>query len=307
MRYLVGTYTKNQSEGIYLVDEDKVSLYQRLFNPTYITLQEGHLFTIARGGIEIYQNNELIYEDHSEASAPAHIFYEPTLEMIFTANYHVGQISTYKFDGTQTKKIQTLIYPTGSHAHQVVYDVKSRTLFAVDLGLDTIFTYSIDEKLKLVPKKDLTLHKGVGPRHLVIAESGFVYCLTEYSHEIYVYNEKLEFVKKYATIDKNFAGITAAAIRLSQNQKHLYVSNRGYDSITHFLVNADGSLKQQKIYNTHGKHPRDFDLSLDESHLVVGNLLSNNVAIFQRNQQSGELKLLKTINVPEPTSIFFIP
>lgn len=307
MKYLVGTYTKNLSEGIYLVDEDKVSLHMRLFNPTYFTLQEGHLFTIARGGIEIYQDQTLVYEDHSEAHSPAHIFYEPTLAMIFTANYHVGQISTYKFDGTQTKKIQTLIYPTGSHAHQVYYDQKSQTLFTVDLGLDTVFTYSVGENLKLIPKKELTLHKGVGPRHLVVSEKGYVYCLTEYSHEIYVYNEKLDFVKKFKTIDKNFPGISSAAIRLSNNQKHLYVSNRGFDAITHFLVLDDGTLKQQKIYNTQGKHPRDFNLSLDESHLVVGNMHSNNVAIFERNSNTGELKFKKTIPVQEPSCIFFIP
>ncbi|WP_025725117.1 lactonase family protein [Acholeplasma granularum] len=307
MKYLVGTYTKNTSEGIYLVDEEKVSLHMRLFNPTYFTIEDGHLFTIARGGIEVYQNDTLVYEDHSETSAPSHIFYEPSLEMIFTANYHAGQISTYKFDGTLTKKIQTYIYPTGSHAHQVVYDVNSQTLFVCDLGLDTIFTYTFDKDLKLVPKKDLTLHKGVGPRHLVISEKGFVYCLTEYSREVYVFNEKLEFTKKYKTLDKNFNGITSAAIRLTTNQKHLYVSNRGFDAITHFEVLDDGGLKLKKIYNSHGKHPRDFNLSLDESHLVVGNLQSNNVAIFERNTETGALKFLKTINVPEPTSIFFIP
>ncbi len=307
MKYLVGTYTKNQSEGIYLVEDEKVTLYNRLFNPTYFTLQEGYLFTLARGGIEIYQNGTLVYEDHSEANAPAHIFYEPSLQMIFTANYHVGQMSTYRFEGTQTKKLQTIIYPTGSHAHQVIYDTRLQTLFVVDLGLDTIFTYEINDKLKLVSKKDLTLHKGVGPRHLVTSEKGYIYCLTEYSHEIYVYNEKMEFVKKYSTIDKQFSGISSAAIRITHDFKHLYVSNRGYDSLTHFLINSDGTLKQQKIYNTQGKHPRDFNLSLDESHIVVGNMHSNNVSIFARNQQSGDLKFIKNLNVPEPSCIVFIP
>ncbi len=307
MKYLVGTYTKDKSEGIYQVDDDSIVLYNRLFNPSYLTFQEGYLFTIARGGIEIYQNNILIYEDHSEASAPAHIFYEPSLEMIFTANYHVGQMSAYKFDGTQTKKIQTIIYPTGSHAHQVVYNPKLQLLFVVDLGLDTVFTYEINKDSKLVSKKDITLNKGVGPRHLVISEKGWVYCLTEYSHEIYVFNEKGEIVKRYPTIDKNFNGITAAAIRLTNDQKHLYVSNRGYDVITHFHVLDDGLLKLQKIYQSHGKHPRDFNLSLDESYLVVGNMHSNNIAIFERNTKTGDLKFIKTREVPEPSCIVFIP
>src|SRR5690554_273082 len=307
MKFLVGTYTRNNSEGIYLVDEEKVSLNKKLFNPTYFTVQDDYLFTIAHGGIEIYQDETLVYEDHSEYSSPCHIFYEPTLEMIFTANYHAGQISTYKFDGPLTKKIQTIIYPTGSHAHQVVYDPHSQTAFDCDSGLDTIFTYTLDDKLKLVPKKDLTLHKGVGPRHLVISEKGFVYCLTEYSREIYVFNEKLDFIKKYKTLDKNFQGISSADIRITQNGKHLYVSNRGFDAITHFEVLDDGALRQKRIYNTNGKHPRDFNLSLDESFIVVGNMHSNNIAIFERNQESGVLKFKKTLNIPEPSCIVFIP
>lgn len=306
MKFLVGTYTKKNSEGIYLVEDDKVTLYQRLFNPTYITVQEGYLFTLARGGIEIYQDSNLIYEDHSEAHSPTHIFFEPTLQMIFTANYHVGQISTYKFEGTLTKKVQTIIYPTGSHPHQCVYDANLQLLLIPDLGLDTIFTYKIDENLKLQSYKDLTLHKGVGPRHLIVSDKGNVYCLTEHSHEIYFYNKDLEFVKKYQTVDKQTAGIASAAIRMTRDQKHLYISNRGYDSITHFLINEDGTLKQKRIYPSQGKHPRDFNISLDESHIVVGNMHSNNVAIFSRDETTGDLKFIKTLPVPEPSCIIFI-
>ncbi|HLT00136.1 MAG TPA: beta-propeller fold lactonase family protein, partial [Acholeplasma sp.] len=65
--------------------------------------------------------------------------------------------------------------------------------------------------------------------------------------------------------------------------------------------------KQQRIYNTQGKHPRDFNLSLDESNIVVGNMHSNNLSVFSRNTETGELKFVKHINVPEPSCIVFIP
>jgi 6-phosphogluconolactonase len=133
-----------------------------------------------------------------------------------------------------------------------------------------------------------------------------VYCLTEHSHEIYFYNKDLEFVKKYQTVDKQTAGIASAAIRMTRDQKHLYISNRGYDSITHFLINEDGTLKQKRIYPSQGKHPRDFNISLDESHIVVGNMHSNNVAIFSRDETTGDLKFIKTLPVPEPSCIIFI-
>ena len=77
--------------------------------------------------------------------------------------------------------------------------------------------------------------------------------------------------------------------------------------ITHFHVLDDGLLKLQKIYQSHGKHPRDFNLSLDESYLVVGNMHSNNIAIFERNTKTGDLKFIKTREVPEPSCIVFIP
>lgn len=47
-------------------------------------------------------------------------------------------------------------------------------------------------------------YKGVGLRYLVVFDKGFVYCLIEYFCEIYVFNEKLDFVKKYKILDKNF-------------------------------------------------------------------------------------------------------
>ena len=167
-KYLVGTYTEKKSEGIYLVEDEKVTLYERLFNPRYFAIYDNYLFTLAHGGIEIYFNNTLIYEDHSEASRPAHIFYEPTLKMIFTANYQAGQISTYKFDGAQTKKLETIIYQTGSHAHQAYFSKELNLLLVSDLGLDTVFVYSINKDLKLVHKNNLTFQKGAGPRHLIV-------------------------------------------------------------------------------------------------------------------------------------------
>ncbi|MFA5692769.1 MAG: beta-propeller fold lactonase family protein [Acholeplasmataceae bacterium] len=307
MKFLVGTYTKNKSEGIYLVEDENITLQERLFNPSYIAVHDDYIFTIARGGIEIYLNNDLIYEDHSEAKAPSHIFYEPTLKMIFTANYGAGQMSSYKFDGAQTKKLQTIIYPTNSHAHQAYYSQTLNSLLVVDLGLDTIFVYEVDKDLKLVHKRDLTLQKGVGPRHLVVSEKGDIYCLTEHSHEIYHFNNKFEFVRKYQTLDRQFSGVASAAIKLTNDNKHLYISNRGYDTLTHFIVNNDGSLTRKKVYNVRGKHPRDFGISLDETHIVVGNLHSNNLSIFSRNEKNGELKFLKHLYVPEPTCILFIP
>jgi 6-phosphogluconolactonase len=55
-----------------------------------------------------------------------------------------------------------------------------------------------------------------------------------------------------------------------------------------------------------GVQPRDFNLSSDDDYLVVGNMESNSLALFNRNKETGKLTLVqKDVYIPEPTCIWF--
>ena len=134
---------------------------------------------------------------------------------------------------------------------------------------------------------------------------------TELSSEIFVYDFKdgdyhLKQVVK--TLPEDFQGEnTGAAIRLSPDEKHLYVSNRGQDSISAFKVKENHLLEKIATYPSGGEHPRDFNLSPDGCFLLVAHMITNDLSLFRIDKQNGELTLLKKgIRTPEPISIVFL-
>ena len=97
-----------------------------------------------------------------------------------------------------------------------------------------------------------------------------------------------------------------AAIRLSKDGKYLYASNRGHDSIAVFSILADGSLELLEIVPSHGKTPRDFDLTPDQEFLIAVHQDSDNATVFKRNPKTGRLaELSNDFRVPEAVCITF--
>ena len=128
----------------------------------------------------------------------------------------------------------------------------------------------------------MSLPAGSGPRHLVFSHDGrFAYCATELSNTVCVleYQKgKLKYLYSVSTLPKNCQDISnCGGIRLSKDNRKLYVSNRGHNSISVFAV--DGELiSLQGHIPSGGESPRDFCLT--GKFLIVGNDLSNNVAVF---------------------------
>ena len=98
-----------------------------------------------------------------------------------------------------------------------------------------------------------------------------------------------------------------AAIRISSDDKFVYVSNRGHNSIAVFEVEEDGILKLIQTISTNGDFPRDFALDNSERFIVVAHQNSTIASLFARNATSGKLELLQTdIPVPEGVCVYFV-
>ena len=98
-----------------------------------------------------------------------------------------------------------------------------------------------------------------------------------------------------------------AAIRISSDDKFVYVSNRGHNSIAVFEVEEDGILKLIQTISTNGDFPRDFALDNSERFIVVAHQNSTIASLFARNATSGKLELLQTdIPVPEVVCVHFV-
>jgi len=162
-------------------------------------------------------------------------------------------------------------------------------LYITDIKEDKIYIFDLVNNI-LVDRVNLPSKSG--PRHIEFYKD-FLYLVTEYSNEIYVFshnkgNGKLEFVSKYSTIiDRNVKENYAAAISI--NNRRLAVSNRGENTISFFDIEEKGTLKPLYEISSGGHWPRDIKFYKD--YLFVANERSNEICVFNTNDKSGKVLL----------------
>ena len=91
-------------------------------------------------------------------------------------------------------------------------------------------------------------------------------------------------------------GNTAAAIRLTRNARHLFVSHRGADTVSVFSVSEDGrSLALLHNIPCGGRGPRDMILTPDEKFILCANERSGDLTVLALD---AEMKATLTDRVP---------
>src|SRR5204863_4147157 len=142
---------------------------------------------------------------------------------------------------------------TTPHVHSVVLDPVGRYALATDLGIDKIVIYRLDRSnstAPLVKTREVSVEAGSGPRHLSFHPTGrYLYLANELASTVtvFAYDETdgaHETLQTISTLPAGFAGTTLCAdIHVAVSGMHLYVSNRGHDSITTFAIDqATGQL-----------------------------------------------------------------
>ena len=79
-----------------------------------------------------------------------------------------------------------------------------------------------------------------------------------------------------------------AEVLVSADGKHVYLSNRGHDSIAHFAVNGSG-LTMAGTTAVGGKYPRHITFDPTGSLLFAANQNSNNVTSFTVDKATGRI------------------
>ena len=196
---------------------------------------------------------------------------------LYVANYDSG--SLFGTHGAYVKhegKGPNPYRQEGPHAHFIKPTPDGKYLFAVDLGLDTIFTYDAD----LTEVSRVSAEPGAGPRHLAYSADGkTVFAVNELASSVSAYSYcdgVLTPVTTVSTLRSPNAGSTGGAIRVYKD--YIYASNRGDDSIA-CLSYRDGVLTLESVTPCGGVSPRDFDFFDD--FLFVTNERTNNVTIFR--------------------------
>ena len=205
----------------------------------------------------------------------------------------------------------------GPHAHCAHF--WNDWVFIPDLGENAIFQYRWDsENRQLIAETHIAFEEGSGPRHMAMHPSlNLCYVSNELFNTVCVVEldasdpgvikERLLPRQYESTLENRDLVSYVSEIKLSNDAKFLYVSNRGDNSLARFTVADDGSLTRLGVTPTGGKFPRHFAISPDGRSVIVANQDSGHVRVFSRDVETGELEMTNEISeIPSPNYIRFL-
>lgn len=341
--FYVGTYTDNESEGIYkyILQKDghlkSLGLAARSENPSFLAMSADKRYLLAVneisnedgvGTVESFSitNDSLSFISRSTTGGAHPCFVNLNKSgYVLTANYTGGNVGLLKLnnkgelsdplDIQQHSGKGTSERQQAPHAHSAWFDTDDTTVISVDLGTNELWFSQLDTiQNKLHPSDPfkLGIAAGAGPRHLVFHPNNkWIYVLNELNSTISLvlktdrnqYKRGLSFSCLPLAYTKTN---TAADIHISSDGNFVYASNRGHNSIAIFRVNShDGSLNLLAHESTRGIGPRNFSLSPDENYLLVANQHSNNIVSFKRDKTTGLLDYVDQTDAPSPVCILF--
>ncbi len=235
-----------------------------------------------------------------EGEGPCHVDVNPAGTIVATANYPTGNVSVFevlpdgKFGRSGTIQHEgsgpNAKRQAGPHAHCILFTGPNEFL-ATDLGADKVFRYRVEDGVTDVAPvgEPIRTEPGAGPRHIIpSADSRYLFILNELDSTLNVARDG-KIIAKASTLPPGFEGSnTCAAIHKSNDDRFLYASNRGHDSIAIFAWDSAGeTLEPRGHHPTAGHEPRDFSLTPDDNWLVAANQNSHTLVSFRRDAASG--------------------
>lgn len=257
----IGGYTSETNRGIYQVN-DELKVLDHVVDEdgtSYFTICDNQIITILKrneqGGIAIFEQGQEKASFFDDCKPGCYI--EKHGESIVVAYYHDAQVKIFN---EKCEVMKTHHYPAGSKPHFVGFF--NQGYYVICLGLDEIKFYDNNHQ----STTSLKFPTGSGPRHAVVThDETIMFVLSELSNQLFVVDLTTMTIQQTETITQH-SQTSGAAIRLSQDEKHLYASTRGADEIVHYTWNT--TLAHQQTYRCDGSHPRDF-LLLEDA-VIVG-------------------------------------
>ena len=277
----------------------------------YSTLNDQKGGGVAAFCVEKDLSLKLLNSLPSEGMACCHLSCTPDGHFLISVNYSSGNLTVYSLnpDGSLGKRI-ALIQHHGSgprkdrqecaHTHCVRMTPDKTHAAIVDLGVDKIFFYPLDPVQGIVDTPVVfEAEPGDGPRHILFDRAGtHAYIVNELGNSVtacrYLGAGKLEVLGKYSTLPDGCDAVTkAAAVRFSPDEKYLYASNRGFDSIACYRIVKPGELERIEIVDAHGVSPRDINFLPGGVFFAAANEFSDNLSLYRQDPATGKLLYLE--------------
>jgi 6-phosphogluconolactonase len=345
-RFLIGTYTKAGSQGIYACDIDAgtgelggPALAAAAPNPTFLALSpdQGLVYAVCAGpswasSFRIDRATGTLVPVQLggpiSGPTPCHIAVDATGTVAVAANYHLALAAAIPTGRNGALGAPRVVAHTGrgshptrqdsAHVHSANFSPDGRFVIVCDLGLDRIYSYLLDrEAVALVPAAVpfVEAAPGSGPRHFAFGPRGTVgYATNELANTVVAYSYdaptgRLTPLQTVSVLPEGYAGeATAAEVRIHPNGRFLYASSRGPDTLAVFAIDADsGRLEPVEAVPCGGKGPRNFALSPDGAWLVCAHQDSDTLCSFRVDGATGRLsRIAGTRSVSLPVCVAFL-
>lgn len=300
-----GTYTAKSSQGIYSFsfEDGRLSssqLFCEIKNPKYLTKKDNCLITVAdfdyESGVALINaegdiKSKIAFEKRTSC------FITSEDDDIYTANYHTGVVTHLKLVQDELKFMNSIQIQDGAGCHQIL--VFHDRILVPCLFLDRVFIF--DRSLKKIGS--IHFNANTGPRHGIFSKDGkFLYLVSELSNELFVIetNDWNIIHQIPVLMSQEIHVRDTAAIRLSDDEKFIYVSTRTKDVISVIELEDHKPTVIQTV-SCGGKHPRDFILL--DYYLLCANKNTNEVVSFKINDDGTLGKIVDRIEVPEVVAL----
>ena len=335
---LVGTYSSDNSDGIYVFDFDQEN---GTAGPVkgHASLRDASFLALSADGTTVYAVSErpdssaalAAYSFDSEGGDlnllgmavtqgedPCYVASDGRIAV--TANYSGGSLSVFRLaeDGAllDSAPFQLIHGTLGGpdlgrqevpHEHCAFFTPDGKDLVASDFSADRLVTYEVaGDSLK--EYSEIHLESDYGPRHILFRDGRTAYVIGELSGKITVMDYSEGILLPVQVIDCDPVHARGSAdIKMTPDCRFLYASNRlENDGVTVFKVLQDGTLGQVGYTRT-GPHPRNINVTPNGKFLLVACRDSDSIEVYRIDPATGLLEDTHgKISVGRPVCIQFV-
>lgn len=321
-----GSYTDEGGDGLGTVGVDGTTLTQRdvasEVNPSFLDVHPSEPFVVAvtehdAGTAVSYRVNptsgHLDRLDRTDTGddGPCHVAIGPDGDYAVVSHYAGGSVALlyvcsdgtiegpldrHRHEGSGPRRDrQSSAHP---HAAQFVTD---SVIYVPDLGADRLVVYELDraaECLRPVPDATVECRPGSGPRHLAVhPDQPIGYLVNELDATLSVLEldvaRRPTLTETHSTLPDTVdaADTIAADVHVHPSGDHVFVSNRGHDSIATFECGPSPSqVTRTTVTKTTGRYPRNFAIHPSGDRLFVCHTRSDDVVPVDIDAQTGKLR-----------------
>lgn len=333
----VGSYTRGESDGIYILDVNPEYAYFqvrdsfKINNPSFLTLShdEQFLYSNCDEGVASFRiqedgSLELMNKASVNGLRPCYLSVDRANRYLITAGYHDGKLTVLRLndDGTiQGVTDEVFMKGLGSiagrnyrcHVNCAIFSPDERYIMAVDLGMDQVKIYEFNAETGRIKLHDiLRCELESGPKHMLFTSDG-KYAYLTHENKCYVTKyaydaETAHFTKMQtlSTLPEKYDNYNSAiTLKLTSDDHYLFVTNSGNNSVAIYEIDQeDQSMNTLCILPVSGEYPRDLAIMPNNKMIAAVNQEGNSITSFKVNYEKGYIVMSGApLKLPSPTSI----